>query len=183
MWDWVKPLHRLEVTLAKVSDRNSIRTNQSYSKPFRNLFSNQYTKSFASRLMKIGQKSFRLNPIHSTSIRDINTNQYELRLISTEFSIFNLNQSGSFPPRIHSDSNSSRINQIKSDWFLTDFYETRYNKVFWLEIFFYYFQFFVLEIFQGSDYSQTTFHVLYANSKYLRRYKTERSGRSGKCAR
>ena len=67
----------------------------------------QSEKRFVSRLMKNGQKSFRLNPINSErSIRmnpnesetkftiQINPSQFEFGLIQTEFSIrINLNES------------------------------------------------------------------------------------------
>ena len=56
------------ISMAEVSNWNSIRENQRYSEPFRNLFPDQSEKCFVSCLMENGQKSIRLNPIHSASM-------------------------------------------------------------------------------------------------------------------
>ena len=127
----------------------------SVSEPMRNI-PNQSEKRFVSRLIKNGQKSIRLNPFNSETPIWMNPNQSEtkfsiqlnpnqsvLRLIQTEFSIrINPNEYkvemirigldwklGFGLVRIHSDW-CLGINRIKSDWFLTVFYQARYNTFF-----------------------------------------------------
>ena len=84
------------ITLAKVSNWNSVQSNQSYSEPFRNIFpihsesSEPIRKTFC---ISIDEKRSKINPTSSDSIRGINPNQvfhpkdFELWFIQTEFSI------------------------------------------------------------------------------------------------
>ena len=67
---WFHSRSMLNITLRKVSDRNSFRANQSNSKSFRNLFPNHSEKGFVPRLMKNGKKKsdvIRMNPNQSKS--------------------------------------------------------------------------------------------------------------------
>ena len=94
---------------------------------------NQSEKRFVSRLMKKGQKSIRLNPIHSEIWKRTNPNQS-----GTKFSI-QVNPKQSEPDwklhfrflRIGSLSHLG-MNRIKPDWFLTVFHQTRYKTFFGL---------------------------------------------------
>ena len=97
--------------LGKILDWNSFRANLSYSGTCFRTIPNQFEKRFVSRLMKKGQKSIRLNLIHSeASIRMnpnqvFNPNQSEIGLIQTEFLI-----------RIIPTSDSFVLNRIITDW-------------------------------------------------------------------
>ena len=67
--------------MAKVSDWNLIRANQSYFELFQNLFLNQSEKRFEFRLMENGQKCIRIIPIYFALIQNINPNESELGMI------------------------------------------------------------------------------------------------------
>ena len=92
-------------------------------------FLNQSERRFVSCLMKIDQKSIWLDLIHSVSIWIIPTSG-ALWLIRIDSSVYMNLSLGLFGFIRINGSDWSRINRIKSDWLLADFYQTRFKPFF-----------------------------------------------------
>ena len=126
-----KKLHKFHFTknqitknlsLAKVRIRiqpERIRVIPSNSEICFQIILNQSKKLFGTRSMQIGYKSILLDPINSSSIRDINLNKSDWAQIYLN-RIFNPNQSEPFRLR------------VLSDWFSRDLHRTELNTIFWL---------------------------------------------------